>query len=319
MANPISKDWTGDHAVLLVHGIGNATPGSYDWLVQDLEKILKKNAEKPTIYELYYDEYNDWLADKTQLSNQIGTLVQWIKWKAGDDDIAGTAAEYGGDIIWPVLSVAGREMVRTAFMAQLKQIVQDGIRAGLDGPEQKISIICHSLGCFHTYEVLHTIASDPQHGLTPATDGVRFANIIMMASPVQVIRSAALDVTHHMAGIIPNSNALAITDRQGLSIPGQTGYRGKWVTSTDNFVAIAGNMDPVGGHLLGKKMPWGYMNLPGQKSIIDSQQILPKTDFVATLKSSLQSGAPPNIKPNDPHSWGAYVDRHAADLVQWLG
>jgi len=319
MADPISKDWTGDHAVLLVHGIGNATPGSYDWLVQDLEKILGKSAAKTTMYELYYDEYNDWLAGKTQLASQIGALVQWFKLKGGGDDVAGTAAEYGGDIIWPVLSVAGREIVRTAFMAQLKQIVQDGIRGGLDGPEQKISIICHSLGCFHTYEVLHTIANDPRHGLTPATDGVRFANVIMMASPVQVIRSAALDLNSHVAGIIPKCDALATANPKGLSIPGQAGYKGKWVSSTDNFVAIAGDMDPVGGHLLGKKMPWGYMNLPGQRSIIDQQQILPKVDFISTLKSSLRSGAPPDIKPNDPHSWGAYVDRHATDLVQWLG
>jgi hypothetical protein len=316
---PISKDWTGDHAVLLVHGIGNATPGSYDWLVKDLEHTLGAQAEHTTIYELYYDEYNDWMADKTQLHDEIGKLVEWMKWKGGDDDVAGSAAEFGGDIIWPILSVAGREMVRTAYLAQLKQIVQDGIREGLDGPEQRLSIICHSLGCFHTYEVLHTIANEPQHGLTPASDGVRFANVIMMASPVQLIRSAALDLNRHIGGAVPKSDQLATTDREGLSIPGEVGYRGRWVTSTDNFVSIAGNMDPVGGHILGKKMSWGYMDMSGQKSYIDSQKILPKTDFMATLKGSLRTGAPPDIKPSDPHSWGDYMTRHASDLIQWLG
>lgn len=315
---PISKQWTGDHAILLVHGIGNATPGSYDWLVQDLTTILGDNAAHCTIYELYYDVYNDWLASKTQLQQQIAALVSWLKLKWGGDDVASTAAEYGGDILWPVLSVAGREIVRTAFLAQLKQIVQDGIRKGLDGPEQKLTIIAHSLGCFHTYEALHAMANDPTQGLTPATDGVRFSNVIMMASPVQLIRSVALDLNHTVAGIIPKCDTLATTNPKGLSIPGENGYRG-WVPVTDNFVSIAGDMDPVGGHLFGKKMAWGYMTMTGQQSFIDKEQIANKAELITSLQGSLRSGAPPDIKINDPHSWGAYVDRHAKDLVRWVG
>lgn len=313
----ISKKWTGDHAILLVHGIGNATPGSYNWLVDDLTKILGANAAHCTMYELYYDIYNDWMAGKTQLHEQIAALVSWLKVKWGGDDVANTAAEYGGDIIWPMLSVAGREMVRTAFLTQLKQIVQDGIRAGLDGPEQKLTIIAHSLGCFHTYEALHAIANDPAQGLTPATDGVRFANVIMMASPVQLIRSVARDLTHPI-DVIPKSDDLATTSAKGLSVPGEQGYRG-WVTSTDNFVSIAGDMDPVGGYLFGKKMPWGYMNMAGQKSYIDKQQIANKPDLIASLEGSLHAGAPPDLEINDPHSWEAYIGRHAKDLLRWVG
>jgi hypothetical protein len=66
-------------------------------------------------------------------------------------------------------------------------------------------------------------------------------------------------------------------------------------------------------------MPWGYMDMLGQKSFIDTQQIFTKPDLIVALKSSLSTGAPPDIKPNDPHSWGAYVDRHANDLTQWIG
>ena len=32
--------------------------------------------------------------------------------------------------------------------------------------------------------------------------------------------------------------------------------------------------DPVGGHLLGKKLDWAYMNIPGQHSIVVSQHLL---------------------------------------------
>ena len=315
---PVSKDWTGDHAILLVHGVGNASPGDYDPLVRRVLELLGATAPRTTIYELYYDVYNDWIASKLDVREKLADLFEWLKWKGGDDDLADSVAEFAGDVLWPILSVAARELVRTAYLVQLEQIVRDGIRADLDGPEQHLTIICHSLGCFHTYEVLHAIATSPEHGLTPGSDGVRFDNVIFMASPVNLIRTASLELMEHIGPVIPNPERLATVDAEGLFVPGASGARGRWISSVRNWISIAGNMDPVGGHFFGRKAPWAYMEMSDQRSIVDAQQIVSKQDLIAALLQSLRHDGPPRIPLENPHSWDAYVARHANDLAQWI-
>jgi hypothetical protein len=93
------------------------------------------------------------------------------------------------------------------------------------------------------------------------------------------------------------------------------------VRVTPNWVSITGDLDPVGGHALRKKLDGAYAAIPGQVSIIDSQAALSiggENDLAGALRASLRDKKPPAITVNDPHSWTAYVDRHAADLRGWV-
>ena len=52
-------------------------------------------------------------------------------------------------------------------------MIKDGQRAGLEPSEQHLSVMAHSMGCFHAFEALHVAASDTSQGLTPTADGGR--------------------------------------------------------------------------------------------------------------------------------------------------
>ena len=83
------------------------------------------------------------------------------------------------------------------------------------------------------------------------------------------------------------------------------------VPCTSDFYSVTGTHDPVGGHLLGKKLDWAYMDIPGQHSTIVSQHLLnidTKEDTAKALANALASGGP---KVNDPHSWTAYIEGQA--------
>jgi hypothetical protein len=308
-------DWPADRAVLLVHGVGNARPGDYDNLVAAVKAALGADANRFAIYALYYDMFNDWFTEKTALADKIGGALGFLKGKLDGSALADTMAEFAGDVLWPVFSMSARTVIREAYLAQLKQIVQDGIKAGHRAKAQKLSIICHSLGCFHTYEALHTAARFPTHGLQPMTDGVRFQNVVYMASPVQLIRSVAFG----LPGLVPK-RWLATLDDGGLAQPNETGM-GRTVKSVKKWVSIAGELDPVGGHFQRRKAGWAYMTVDGQDSIIDSQSWLDlgdDTDLVAALKNAVRERAAPQIGINNPHSWEAYVNRHASYLHDWM-
>jgi hypothetical protein len=312
---PQTIAWPANRAILLVHGVGNAKPGDYDNLVAAVRAALGAEAPQFAIYTLYYDMFNDWFAEKTALAQQLGDTLGFLKGKLDGSSLADTMAEVVGDVLWPVLSQSARTVVREAYLAQIKQIVRDGIAAGHRSKVQKLSIICHSLGCFHTYEVLHTAARFHTHGLQPITDGVRFHNAIFMASPVQLIRSVA----RQLKGLVPK-RWLATLDDAGLSQPSETGM-GQTVKSVKNWVSITGALDPVGGHFLRRKADWAYMDVPGQRSIIDSQTWLNLDndgDLINVLRNALRDLEAPQFGINNPHSWEAYVDRHAADIHDWM-
>jgi pimeloyl-ACP methyl ester carboxylesterase len=197
----------------------------------------------------------------------------------------------------------------------------DGINAGVMATKQKISIICHSLGCFHTYEAIHYAVNHPEHNLTPATDGFRFANIIYMASPVQLIRTIA----YELGMMVPDG--LATMDPVGLYCPWETGLDQKKVYSVKKWVSISGDLDPVAGFLFHKKMNWAYMNVPaqngfdGQEPIIDKQtwlNISTEEALMKALLAALDPNSPPDIKINNPHSWEGYVKHHQEGLKKWL-
>jgi hypothetical protein len=98
---------------------------------------------------------------------------------------------------------------------------------------------------------------------------------------------------------------------------------GRRVASAERTVSITGNLDPVGGHFLRARQPWAYMDLPGQEPFIDEQQLVAtglgeELTLAGVLQAALRDGAPPDIAPQNPHDWSAYVARHSDELRQWL-
>src|SRR4051812_28363406 len=163
---PQTMVWPGKHAVLLVHGIGDASAGKDGAFPLDvLEKALGDDADDVAIYHVNYDFINDWLATKVQFQAGITALKAALAVKLGGDAADATIAEYAGDVLWPVLSADLRFAVRDALLSQLDQIQIDrgesALPRGDDPLEYEISIVAHSLGCFHTYEVLTAAAQEP--------------------------------------------------------------------------------------------------------------------------------------------------------------
>ena len=188
---------------------------------------------------------------KVDINSDMGE--SFGSYKMGDDEAAGTIADYAGDVLWPVLSADLRLAVRDAFIAQLIQIHLDcGVSAlerGDDPLDYQISIVAHSLGCFHTYETLWAAAREPTYRLRPASNLFRLQSVWLMASPVQLIRSVASDIR----AIVPDIDTLSSVARP-LGIPGET-VGARHTMCTDHFIAVTGSQDPVGGHILGQQQP----------------------------------------------------------------
>ena len=317
---PQSQKWPGKRAVLFVHGIGNSKPGDYDPLIANFKNVIGEDIAKDlAIYFLYYDQLNDWAQAKVNFAGLLSKILKWLKDKyvqSIDVNAAEGIADFAGDVIMPVLDKAARAMIRTRYLAQLLQINMDAINSGVALEDREISIIAHSMGCFHTYETLWEAAVNPDQHLAPFRDGMQFKNVILMAPPVQLIRSVAKD----LGGIVPKDN-LATVQGNELTIPSQENNIGKPVYCTPNWVSITGNCDPVGGYLLKHRLDWAYMNLSGQKSYIDDQSLLNIPDADALAKRLLNdqvSANAPKISLNNPHSWDAYIDNHKEGLQQWL-
>lgn len=312
-----SHQWPAKRAVLLVHGIGNAKSGDYTQVVADINTMLGAEAANTVIYQLWYDQVNDWFAAKTDLAHLVTVAVSALARQIDDAEIGEIVAESAGDVLWPVLSANARAAAREAFLAQVKQMVQDGVASGVPARRQKLSIICHSLGCFHTYEALHHAALFPSHVLQPATHEVVFENVIFMASPVQMIRTVA----GAMGNLVPNKRWLYSVKEEGLSIPSETTLSGTVVPSVKRWVSITGDLDPVGGHFFKKKASWAYMDVAGQQSRIDKQDALnitSKQQLAQVLRASLSERQPPRISANNPHSWENYLRINSGELTQWL-
>jgi len=232
---PQSLKWPADRALLLVHGVGNAVPGTYDGVVQQLSTILSEQNDRYAIYSLYYDQVNDWFAGKTQAALGFASLVNAVRSRLDATRLGKVAADVVGDVIWPVLLADVRDAVRTAYLRQLQQIVLDGKRAGVEVPFQRLSIISHSLGCFHTFEALHAAARSTVQGLAPGTDGVRFENVIFVASPVQLIRAVA-----QMIGpLVPRASTLNTVSLTTLDMPAEMIITGAVVPSAKRTVSMA--------------------------------------------------------------------------------
>ena len=315
--SPQTQRWPADRAVLFVHGVGNAKPGDYAPLFEQLATILGDTAKRYASYFFYYDQINEWFSSKEHARIAFTRLVQSIRRNTDGSSLGNAIADFGGDVIWPVLLADARLAVRAALVQQMQQIRLDGIAANKQPRDQHVTIIAHSMGCFHVYEALTYVADTPAEGLGPASANGVYDNVILMASPVQLIRTVAGD----LGAAIPQPSSIYTVSQSTLGIPSEIGDSGVPVACTGHFVSVTGDLDPVGGYFF--RRPYAYMNLPGQDSHVDKQQLAlvngsDKFTLESLLQSALQSGGPPVITPENPHDWSAYVARHAADLQRWL-
>lgn len=331
LTTPQTQRWPADRAILFVHGVGNAGVGDYAPLVEQVQTLLGDAASRFAFYFLYYDELNDWFAGKLQAGALFEQLVGAVRTQLSADNgnggapspgLGNTIAEFAGDVLWPVLLADARTTVRTAYLNQLRRIVRDGEDAGFAPRRQHISIIAHSMGCFHTYEALAEAAVDQGQGLAPATWGVRLDNVIYMASPVQLIRTVARNIQ----GVVQQSQTLHCVAGASLGFPAEPGAAGAPVLSAKRTVSITGNLDPVGGHLMRSKLKWAYMDFPGEASFepcIDQQQLATtgigeEIALAGLLQSALRERQAPQITPVNPHDWYTYITKHADQLRTWL-
>ena len=314
-----SLRWPADRAVLFIHGVGSSKPGDYDPLVEQFRQVLGAEASRFALYFLYYDAVNEWFSQKLQAQAAFTKLVRFISGKLDGSALGNAAAAFAGDVIWPVLIPDARLAVRAAVLQQLQTIALDGVRAGVQLRNQHITIIAHSLGCFHTYEALSYTSSNAAEGLGPASAGLVLDNVIYMASPVQLIRSTG----QSLGAAVPQRSTMFSLSKPALEIPWEAGDDDQPVLCARRTVSITGNLDPVGGYLLRAQQPWGYMNLPGQQAFIDQEQVAKvngseEISLTALLRDALETQGPPRVTPQNPHDWSAYVARHAAELRLWL-
>ena len=309
---PQSIAWKSNRAVVLVHGVGSYTKPNYDGLIAALESAVGKTEwKKVAVYTTLYDVFNDWAAEKTQCATLAAQLVSRLKFHYDSGALGEVAAEGAGDVVWPVLSMDVRHCLRDAIVAQLQRVVLDGDRAGYRRAEQKITILCHSLGCFHTYEALACCARDERQRLMPIADAVQFDNVVMFASPVQLIRT----VSGWLGRLVPEADDLACLIGSRLERLGETNLAGRFVPSTRRFVSVTGELDPVGGFLFRRQLPWAYMDVREQESHVDDQTLLDlptPEDLTDALMSAIGSKKGLPFSPENPHDWIGYVERNGA-------
>ena len=143
---PQSQKWPADRALLLVHGIGNAGPGDYGALVAQLTSLLAGQPKPYAIYVFYYDQVNDWFAQKQNAPLAFASLVGALRRNLEPTPLGIAGAYFAGDVFWQFIWLEARDAVRTALLRQLQQIILDGKQAGLRQPAQHVSIIAHSMG-----------------------------------------------------------------------------------------------------------------------------------------------------------------------------
>jgi hypothetical protein len=320
---PITLNWESPTAVILVHGIGNATPESLDPVENELRQAISEYAGSFPCYRFSYDFINNWVTEKTRLKKLISILKKQIAEKLGSADVTKVLTDYLGSILWPLLSVKIRRAIQKAIVLQLQRIVKDGISSGYPKEEQKISIIAYSLGCFHIYEALHYCATHPEAQLQPATHGVRLDNVFMMASPVKLIRS----VMSELRTAISKPDDLAVLSEPDLTFPFEKSFYGSITPMVRNWYSITGDLDLVGGYLMRRRLDWAYMHIPPNDGLPPATEVIERQewstiniidDLIPLLKKAVSGKKIPRIELDNPHSLINYLQHHKPQLGQWF-
>jgi hypothetical protein len=315
---PLSVRWPSDRALILVHGIGDYSATSYEPLLAALKAAIGDEVWAQTaVYPDLYDVFNDWAAAKLSAAPATTRLIAHLAPRFNGEKLGQVAAEFAGDVLWPVLAVDVRRTLREVLLAQIAQVFLDGDDTEFRRHDFRVSIVAHSLGCFHVYEALSAAAAEPDHRLQPTTDAVRFESVVLMASPVQLIRSVA----KRLHAVVPSRDDLYCLRGDTLQLPGRKNTAKVLVSSARRTVSLTGNLDPVGGYLLRERLEWAYMSLPGQESVVDPQSLV-AGDTADALRAALESartaqGGPP-LAVNNPHDWVGYVERNEDRVRAWL-
>jgi hypothetical protein len=117
--NNTPRDSQEDRALLFIHGIGNARPGDYDPLVAQVRQILNEQSPQTAIYFFYYDQFNQWFADKTQAAQGCTKLVQVISSRLNQTTLGTTIADFVSDVIWPILIADARSAIASARIGHI--------------------------------------------------------------------------------------------------------------------------------------------------------------------------------------------------------
>jgi len=324
MPAPAAISWPSHKAILIVHGIGAATQADLQLTELKIRNALGERSGDFAYYHYAYNEMNQWADNKAGVADGVKGLLAKTFLKENAQAIGDVVGEYLMDVLWPIYVRDIRDAIQTGYIKMLQRMVHDGTQS-TNPPrtvkQLELNIVCHSLGCFHTYETLHRLIAEPQHELTPK-HGVMFKNVVFMASPVTLIRtlSPLLPVPGELACGKPGHPCdPVISGRDIHGAPSLTPL-------VKNWVSITGNQDPVGGHLFGEKIDWAYMDLPHrqgkavQDSHVDDQSLfnLHTPDDWKTLLADIAQKKLTGQPFNDPHSWDAYIDRHANDLKDWM-
>jgi hypothetical protein len=190
--------------VVWMHGMGDSEVGFSKNLIATLTESASGVPDVTAIQhrEIVYEPLNQDIAKKfRQIDLNVGSLLGqaggWIadKVKVGENVNLGNfeAATRNaiGDVGGMVLSVGARRLVLSHAVNELLHVVADA-QASTDPRGHTIDIVCHSLGTFVTYELLHYIAAtDAGRGLRPAS-GVRIRNVFMLAPVLALIRDSTV-------------------------------------------------------------------------------------------------------------------------------
>lgn len=321
--HPITQKWESPTAVLLVHGIGNASLKSLDPVEDELRQTIGESAGSFPCYRFSYEFINSWVSEKTRLKKLISKLKEQIAEKLGSAEVTRILTDYLGSIIWPLLSLKIRRAIRKALLLQLRQLVQDGINSGYPKEDQKISIVAYSLGCFHIYEALHYCATHPEEQLQPETHGVRLENVLLVASPIKLIQSVISD----LRTVISKPDDLAVLSLPDLAFPFERSFYGSITPMVRNWYSITGDLDLVGGYLMRRKLEWAYMCIPPNDGLPPATEVIERQEWSAIdtiddlaplLKKAVIRKKFPRITLADPHSLMNYLHHHKLELEQWF-
>jgi hypothetical protein len=167
------------------------------------------------------------------------------------------------------------------------------------------------------YEALSAAATDEQLELATTSTGIQFSSVVMMASPVQMIRAVA----SALGKAVPKPAGLFCIKNPSLTVPGYMKRGGQFVPYMRRLLSITGDLDPVGGYLWRRKLDWAYMDIPGTDRYVEPQQIagLESDDDLASMtQRAMQSGQHWTMQPNNPHDWVHYVEHNAERLRHWM-
>ena len=314
-----SQRWPQNKALLFIHGVGNVSPGGYAEVAEQIQNRLGDRTNEYALYFLYYNQLADGDAAQNESALTYARVVNGISNKLPHSKLSTVVADFVGDVLRPTLGASARVSARTAVLNQLRQLRDDGVASGVPAAQQHISVIAHSVGCFHLYEALSHAATDKNERLGPLSAQFVLEHLVMMASPLQLMRT----IGKALGPALVNGNSIYAVSQPTLGIPAEVGANNALVSCAKHVVSITGELDPIGGYFFRDAMTDAYMTLPGQTWFVDEQHVTATRasedlSLADIFQNALRDGSVPYIATDNPHNWAAYMQRHSDDIKSWL-